>query len=669
MMETFKLATDSSPLWIPSEHKVAATHMTAFQRYCEAKVGRDFDNYTAFHKWSIDDADRFWFLLSQFCNVHWHQSPSTVREGQGSAMRFTRWFPGGTLNYAENLLIKDGDEMAVISVLEGGERVTFSRTQLRRAVFNCADHLKKLGVKPGDRVAGVLVNGTAAIIAMLATAALGAVWSSCSPDFGVTGIDDRLSQIDPKIIFLTSRYQYGGKTHEVWDHLSQAVHKFPSNPHIIRVDHLNDAEDEFKDLIEGAHTGHESYCYASRSFQDPLFILYSSGTTGKPKCIVHGIGTTLLQHKKELLLHSDLKYSDRLFFFTTCGWMMWNWMASTLSTDASLLLYDGSPTFPHMDRMWELCDAEGVTHFGTSPKFLSAVMNRESQGHFGKLGHRTSRLRTILTTGSPLLEPHFEWIYRNFEDVHLASISGGTDIISCFMLGNPNLPVYKNEIQCLGLGMAVEAVDPETGKAVKEQKGELVCTKPFISMPIYFWNDADGKTYEKAYFKRFPGQDVWHHGDFIALTKHDGVIVYGRSDATLNPGGVRIGTAEIYRVVEHFSEIVDAIAVGQRWQDDVRIVLFVKLSLQSDFTSDLAHKIAAHLRQELTPRHVPAAIVPVVDIPYTRSGKKLEIAVTQKIHGDRIGNLSAMANPDSLNEYTPALVERYLMSKMKRKEP
>jgi acetoacetyl-CoA synthetase len=506
-------------------------------------------------------------------------------------------------------------------------------------VARIAAGLRELGVKPGDRVAGVLANTTEAIIAMLATTSLGAVWSSCSPDFGPSGIRDRLQQISPKVVFTTRYYFYHGKRIEAESGTRKAVEHLGAP--VLTVDHVTH-EDDWKSF--GRREAKVNF--AEQNFDDPLYIMFSSGTTGVPKCIVHGVGRTLLQHKKELIVHSDVKAGDRLLYFTTCGWMMWNWMVSTLSCGASLVLFDGSPSHPDVSLLWNICEKEQVTHFGTSPKFLSACLS----GNL-RLTQNLKSIRTILSTGSPLLEHQGAWVYQNLKDVHLASISGGTDILSCFMLGNPNDPVYGGEIQVPGLGMAVESWN-ENGEEVVGEKGELVCTKPFVSMPISFWNDDDGEKYRKAYFDKFP--DVWCHGDFVEITERGTIVVFGRSDATLNPGGVRIGTAEIYRQVEQVSGVVDSLAISQVWDDDVRMVLFVKLSPTVAFSSELEQQIKNTLRRELTPRHVPQVILAVQDLPYTRSGKKMELAVAQIIRGEEVPNKLALANPECLAEFEAA---------------
>jgi acetoacetyl-CoA synthetase len=563
-------------------------------------------------------------------------------------MRQGRWFPGATLNFAANLLPRPDDREVLVTYAEGCERSSWSGLRLWNDVARCAASLRAAGVDKGDRVAGVLSNGPEAVIAMLAATSLGAVWSSCSPDFGTRGIADRLTQIQPKIVFATNRYLYSGKSIECNEMITAACARIEPMPRLVFVDHFHRGSDGFATFLgESGLDGNPSSPHPIKfepcGFDDPLYILFSSGTTGLPKCIVHGVGRTLAQHKKELMLHSDVHPGDKLFYFTTCGWMMWNWMVSALSCGACIVTFDGNPAHPSASRLWDICAAERVTHFGTSPKFIAASM------HAGPPA-RWRDLRVILSTGSPLLPAHFEWVYDNYPGVQLASISGGTDIVSCFMLGNPLLPVRVGAIQAAGLGMAIEAWNSDN-KPVVGEKGELVCVRPFVSMPIGFFNDNDGAKYRAAYFDHYPGQDVWRHGDFVEIGADGGVVVYGRSDATLNPGGVRIGTAEIYRSVETIDFVIDSIAVGQDFGDDTRVILFVKVSGSHEWTDSSADRIKKKIRAELTPRHVPAMVIPVKDIPYTRSGKKIEMVVTQAINGRPVTNRESIANPESLGEY------------------
>ena len=648
----------TKPLWTPSPSRAQHTLMQSFMTFVSERTARSFVSYQDFHAWSIHDLDLFWGLLSEFVGIAWI-TPPTRSFVSGDTLRSSAWFKDGTLNFAANLLPKPSDDVVLVCHQEGLARRSFTATELWNAVARVAAHLKTLGVGPNDRVAGVLSNGPEAIIAMLGVASIGAVWSSCSPDFGQTGVFDRLSQIEPKVVFVTKQYQYNGKQVDAGTQIFPALERLKPSPKLILSSPLIPNEDEFAKLFyEGATPSNNVHLpieFAPRSFHDPQYIMFSSGTTGLPKCIVHGVGGTLLQHKKELMLHSDVKPGDRMMFFTTCGWMMWNWMVSALGCGATVVTFDGSPTYPTHDHLWDLARDERLTHFGTSPKFIGACMTQED-GRPTKHGPLPD-LRCILSTGSPLLPAHFEWIYQHLPSVHLASISGGTDIISCFMLGNPMLPVYVSEIQCAGLGMSIEAWD-ERGRPVRGKKGELVCTKPFVSMPVGFWNDPDGEKYRKAYFSYYDAKQVWRHGDFIEVTAHGGIIVYGRSDATLNPGGVRIGTAELYRAVESVPYIADSIAVGQNWQGDVRILLFVKLRAGEVWNEERAKAIKTKIREELTPRHVPALVMMVADIPYTRSGKKVEMAATQTVHGEVVPNTTALMNPESL-EYFSALSSFY----------
>jgi acetoacetyl-CoA synthetase len=622
----------------------------------QAKITRP--EWSDLYRWSITDVSDFWACLSRFLDVKF-QCPAPKAFTAGKTMREALWFAGATLNFSENLLpLPDGREV-LVGISEGAERSSWTGLELWNDVARCAGALRSFGIKADDRVAGVLVNGPEAVIGMLAAASIGAIWTSCSPDFGTRGISDRLSQVSPKIVFATAKYFYNGKEINCRQQIHDAVNSLSPRPEMILVDHLNPGKDPFSDFLATSRLPESSKTalpieFAARSFHDPLYILFSSGTTGLPKCITHGVGGTLLQHKKELMLHSDIKPEDTLLYFTTCGWMMWNWMVSALGCGARVITFDGAPTFPTASRLWDLCREESVTHFGTSPKFISACA-QDPEGIPTKSGELPS-LRVILSTGAPLLPAHYEWVYNYFYDVHLSSISGGTDIISCFMLGNPLLPVYAGEIQAAGLGMAIEGWD-EDQRPVTHQKSELVCVKPFVSMPVCFWNDPNGERYHKAYFDHYPMIDVWRHGDFVEFTDRGGVIVYGRSDATLNPGGVRIGTAEIYRAVETLPFVADSLAVGQVVGDDTRVVLFVKLATGRKWLPEMAQEIKLKIRSELTPRHVPATIFPVRDIPYTRSGKKVEIAVTQVIHREDVPNKSALANPESLVEYEGLLAK------------
>jgi len=527
-------------------------------------------------------------------------------------------------------------------------RITYR--ELFDRVAKCAEALKRLGIKKGDRVAGMVPNVAEAIVAMLATTSLGAVWSSCSPDFGFQGVLDRFGQIQPKVLIAADGYRYNGKVHDSLERVREVVDAIPSIEQAVIIGHVADRPTlGHPRLIHWASfvdTPATDITFAQVEFDHPVYIMYSSGTTGKPKCIVHGGGGTLLQHAKEHILHTDLSREDVITYYTTCGWMMWNWLVSALGVGATVFIYDGSPSHPSLSVLWRAVDAEGITVFGTSPKYLSAL---EARGNRPRDKFDLSSLRAILSTGAPLSEANFAYVYDAIKtDVQLASISGGTDIVSCFMLGNPTLPVYSGEIQSRGLGMKVETYN-DAGESVVDEVGELVCTAPFPSRPVFFWDDPEHKKYRAAYFDVYP--DVWRHGDYIKITKHGGVVVYGRSDATLNPGGVRIGTAEIYGPVEALDEIEDSLAVGQEYDGDTRIILFVVLAGEATLDAAMEKKIKAAIRDARTPRHVPAKIVAVHDIPHTLNGKKVELAVTEILHGREVTNRDALANPESLEEY------------------
>ncbi len=561
-----------------------------------------------------------------------------------------RWFPGARLNFAENLLRFQDDRPALVSVLESRGRRQLSYRELARQTATLATRLAGLGVGPGDRVAGWLPNVPETVVAMLATASLGAVWSSCSPDFGLAGALDRFGQIEPKVLFAVDGYVYNGRRIDTTDKMRQAAERVATVTAVIWVSLLDavpaDAETFDAVVAVPADDDVPAPPFVQRAFDDPLYVLYSSGTTGKPKCIVHGIGGTLIQHLKEHRLHTDLRRDDVLFFFTTCGWMMWNWLVSGLATGATLVLYDGSPFRPRPATLMDLAERERITVFGASARYLSALAKA---GRRPATTHELSAMRMMLSTGSPLTADGFRYVYRDVKpDVHLASISGGTDLISCFVLGSPTLPVYEGEIQCAGLGMAVDVWD-DAGRPVRGQKGELVCTRPFPSCPVGFWNDSGGERMHRAYFERFAG--VWAHGDFAERTEHDGFVIYGRSDAVLNPGGVRIGTAEIYAQVEQLDEIEEAICVGQDWDGDVRVVLFVVMRDGRVLDEALRARIRDVIRSNASPRHVPAKILEVADIPRTLSGKIVELAVRDVIHGREVTNTSALANPEALEQF------------------
>ncbi len=616
---------------------------------------RGFDDYDALHRWSIDEIADFWSALAGFCDVRFSRDPDTVLTRPDDIMD-AGWFAGATLNYAEHLLRHTGSRPALVFRGEDGAREVLSFDELRRQTAELAAGLRAAGVAEGDRVAGFLPNGIEAIVAMLATTSLGAVWSSCSPDFGANGVVDRFGQIEPVVLFTVDGYFYAGKTIDITSVVAELAARVPTIRQIVVADFAGSGSrpdcaaevtgfDDFK--VAG-----EALEFVAVDFDHPLFILYSSGTTGAPKCIVHGHGGTLLQHLKEHVLHTDLGPADRLFYFTTCGWMMWNWLASGLAAGSTLILFDGSPFHDEGGVLWRIAEEEAITIFGTSAKYLSAL---EKAGVRPREIADLRALCTLLSTGSPLAPQSFDYVYEAIgDDLQLSSIAGGTDILSCFALGNPVLPVRRGELQCRGLGMAVAVFDDD-GRPLIDARGELVCTRPFPSAPVGFWNDPDRSRYRAAYFERFPG--AWAHGDFAELKRSGGVVIHGRSDAILNPGGVRIGTAEIYRQVEKLPQIVESIAIGQNWDDDVRVVLFVVLRDGTILDETLETDIRRTIRANTSPRHVPAKIIAVPEIPRTRSGKIVEIAVRSVVHGEPVGNTEALANPEALRHFEdlPAL--------------
>lgn len=635
-------------LWSPSDAAIEASQLTAFSRFAEARSGLIFPGYSELHAWSVSDPGGFWSAFWDFTGIH---ASTTADQPVQNLQNFpgAQWFTGAKLNFAENLLLERSDKVAFVSLLENGERRTCSYQDLHDQTAAIATQLRKLGLTTGDRVAGWLPNIPEAAVAMLATSSMGAVWSSCSPDFGAPGALDRFGQIEPKVLFACDGYFYAGKTIDITDKVREVAQQVPSIKAIVWVRLLDDkltisSHEVLWDVWLSLPA--KTLQFTQLPFDHPLYIMYSSGTTGKPKCIVHGQGGTLLQHKKEHQLHLDLKPHDTLFFFTTCGWMMWNWLVSALAVRCTIVLFDGSPFQPGPSALFDICQQEHVSVFGVSAKFLGST---QKAGVRPLHSHDLSNMRMLISTGSPLTQEGFRYVYNDVKaDCHLVSMSGGTDLISCFMLGNPNLPVYEGELQCAGLGMAVEIWDDQ-GNSLPQGKGELVCTVPFPSSPIGFWNDPDEQKYRAAYFDRFP--NIWVHGDYAEITQHNGYIIHGRSDAVLNPGGVRIGTAEIYRQVEHFDEIVDAVCVGQQWQDDVRVILFVMMRSETSLDDELSERIRKRIRQFASPRHTPAKIIQVADIPRTMSGKIAELAVRDVIHGREVKNTSALANAQVLSYF------------------
>ncbi|MGE5815040.1 MAG: acetoacetate--CoA ligase [Acidobacteriota bacterium] len=641
----------SQPLWRPSASRVEHAKLTAFVEHLSHVAGRQFDdNYATLHQFSIDYREEFWTAVWDFCGVIAEERGGRVAE-QIERMPGARYFPGARLNFARNLIERSGRDEAMVFGNERGDRRTVSRGELSRGVAAVAAMLRANNIRPGDRVGGYMPNLPETIIAALGAAAVGAIWSSCSPDFGVQGVLDRFGQIAPKVIFSADGYHYGGKTFDSLAKLREIVDQLPTVERVIVYPYTRKRPDvsgiRMATLWADAIPGDDcEYRYESLPFNHPLYIMYSSGTTGVPKCIVHGAGGTLLQHLKEHQLHCDIHPGDRVFYFTTCGWMMWNWLVSALASEATLLLYDGSPFHPRPEVLFDFAEQTGMTLFGTSAKFIDAA---HKAGLEPIRTHELAALRTMTSTGSPLAPESFDYVYRSIKkDLHLASISGGTDIISCFVGGNPCGPVWRGEIQARALGMDVDVFD-DRGTPVRLQKGELVCKRSFPSMPVAFWNDPEAAKYRAAYFERYPG--VWAHGDYAEITEHDGIVIYGRSDAVLNPGGVRIGTAEIYRQVEQLPEILESLVVGQQWEHDERIVLFVKLRDGIALDEPLRRKIRECIRRNTTPRHVPSKIVAVADIPRTKSGKITELAVRDVVHGRDVKNREALANPEALDLY------------------
>ena len=638
-------------LWEPSEQQIKQTNMFRFMCAINEKHQKDFSEYSELHRWSIDHIPEFWEAMWDFADIIAAQKAHQVVDDLGK-MPGAKWFPGARLNFAENLLRYRDDQIALIFNGESQVSKKMTYAQLYDEVARIAEALRNLGIEPGDRVVGFMPNMPEAIIAMLAATSLGATWSSCSPDFGIKGVLDRFGQIKPKVLFTADGYFFKGKRIGCLDRIGNILKDLPSIETIVVVPYTESEPNIHavpKAVIYNDFRSDESDLmlrFEQLPFDHPLYIMYSSGTTGLPKCMVQGAGGILIHHMKELMLHTDLKREDTIFYFTTCGWMMWNWLVSSLSIGATLVLYDGNPFHPSPDVLWRMAQDEKITVFGTSAGYIAALQNSGLAP--GKI-YDLNSLRAVLSTGSPLSDEGFEFIYDAVKsDLLLASIAGGTDINGCFALGNPMGPVYAGELQCRGLAMNVKAFD-EDGRSTIKQEAELVCTDPFPSMPIYFWDDPDGKKYHSAYFDVYP--NVWRHGDYIVITERGGIIMFGRSDATLNPGGVRIGTAEIYRQIDQIDEVADSVVVGQNWNNDVRVILFVKMAEGVELTEAIKHKIKITIRTNASPRHVPAKIIPVADIPYTLNMKKVEIAVKKIIQNQPVLNKDALINPEVLDCY------------------
>ena len=640
-------------LWKINKGKLNKTNLALYSNFIKKKYkvnsGNDFNKIW---KWSVDNPKIFWKSIWDFTKVKGDLGNTLLKES--NIFYKNRFFPNARLNYAKNLLKKNNEKKSIIFKSENGYKTALSWENLNLNVTQVSNWMKSNGIKKGDRVAAYLPNIPETVIAYISTSTLGAVWSSCSPDFGTAGVIDRFLQIDPKILFIGDKYFYNGKKINILERLPEVLNKVPSINKVVVVPYPGTEIEKNKNIkIETYHWNElinlkdkKKIQYVLSNFNDPLAILYSSGTTGKPKCICHGVGGVLLQHNKELQIHSDVRDNDRIFYFTTCGWMMWNWLVGALALGATILLFDGFPMYKKDDLLFEFASEEKATLFGISAKYIDALNNSKV---VPKNNHDLSKLRTICSTGSPLSKDGFKYIYNKIKkDVHLSSISGGTDIVSCFVLGNVFQPVYAGEIQNKGLGMDVDIFN-EKGLSIQNTKGELVCKKPFPSMPVKFWNDDGDRKYKSAYFEKY--KNVWHHGDFAKITNNGGFIIFGRSDTTLNPGGVRLGTAEIYGVVEKFDEIQESIVIGQSWNNDIRIILFIVLNKGYQLTDEIKDKIKKAIRINTSPRHVPSKIISILEIPKTKNGKLVELAVKQSVEGKTIKNLEALANPDSLEQF------------------
>jgi acetoacetyl-CoA synthetase len=639
--------------WSLNKEKLNKTNLALYSNFIKKNYNFNSDNdYNKIWKWSVDNPKIFWKSIWKFTKIKGKLGKTLLKES--SIFYKNRFFPDAQINYAENLLKKNNLEDAIIFKSENGFKKKLNWKNLNLHVCQISNWMRSNGIIKGDRVAAYMPNIPETVIAYISAAAIGAIWSSCSPDFGTTGVIDRFSQINPKILFIADTYFYNGKKIDILERLNEILKNVPSITKVVIVAYPGTKQNKKNNFITKTYDWHELLLsekkikinYEMLNFNDPLAILYSSGTTGKPKCICHGAGGMLIQHNKELQIHSDIKEKDRVFYFTTCGWMMWNWLVGTLSAGATILLFDGFPMYKKDDLLFEFISEEKATLFGVSAKYIDALNNNNV---VAKNNYNLSALRTICSTGSPLSKDGFRFVYNNIKkDVHLSSISGGTDIVSCFVLGNLFQPVNEGEIQNRGLGMDVDIFN-EDGISVKNIKGELVCKKPFPSMPVKFWNDHKDKKYSLAYFEKY--KNIWHHGDFAKITSNGGFIIFGRSDTTLNPGGVRLGTAEIYNVVEKFNEIQESIVIGQTWDNDIRIILFVVLNKNYTLTEEIKSKIKKEIRSAASPRHVPAKIISILEIPKTKNGKLVELAVKQTVEGEKIKNLDALANPDSLKQF------------------
>jgi acetoacetyl-CoA synthetase len=637
--------TEQQPLWSPSQASIDAANMTRFIAQVNQNYGLELSDYDALYQWSVDEKESFWSEIWDFCGIIGDKGTTVLIDGDH--IETAEWFPDASLNFAENLLRRKDSEIAIYFRAEDQIEYSLTYQELYAQVASVAAWLKLKGLQPGDRVAAYIPNMPEAVVAMLAATSLGAVWTSTSPDFGEDSVVDRFGQTEPRFLFTVDGYFYNGKRHELSAKIKKISAQLPSVEHIIQINLAGFGNSidavNWSDIIANPVT---QIAFVPRRFNDPLYVLYSSGTTGKPKCITHKVGGTLIQHLKEQMLHCDVHPGDRVFYFTTLGWMMWNWLVSALASKAALVLYDGSPFYPDGEVLWRYAEDVDMTIFGTSAKYIDAM---KKASLCPRENFDLSGLRSIASTGSVLAPESFDYVYQNIkQDVCLASVSGGTDIVSCFVICCPLLPVYRGEIQCRGLGLAVDVFD-EDGNSLRNEKGELVCTQTFPCQPVYFWADETGEKYHNAYFARF--NNVWHHGDYVMLTDHNGIIIYGRSDATLNPGGVRIGTAEIYRHVEQLEDVVESIVIGQDWEDDVRVVLFVILIPGAELDENLQTLIRRTVREKCTPRHVPARIIQVNEIPRTKSGKIVELAVREVVHGRAVKNIDSLANPQALELY------------------